>query len=1318
MATVLFRRSPRRPAPELPQGELDLQAPPTLPELEPGGMQALMGFLPTLMMAASMGMMFVVPGISTGIRYVMMAVTGLSAVLMLVMNLLRGPMERKRKLRGERRAYLRYLAQSRRTLRKVADQQRRHQFWQFPDPGGLWSIALSARLWERRPAHPDFGEIRIGTGDQPLAVRPVPPRSAPAEDLEPVSSHALRRFVEAYTTLPGVPVSLYLRGFAHVLLEGDRDTARGLVRSLLAALAVLHAPDTLRIGIVTTGRAAEEWEWAKWLPHTLHPTASDGAGPVRLITDDLGRLEELLDGERLRERPGFEPAAEVSADEPYVVIVVDGAALPASAQAAVSGYRNAVVIDLADALPRRDNRYVLRLRVGDDTVERVTRDRAGGEALTRICAPDTLSAARAARLARLLTAHRVGQAGPDSAEPEAADFELPALLGLGDAKRLDPATAWRPRSPRDQLRIPIGISEHGGPVELDIKEASRGGMGPHGILIGATGSGKSELLRTLVLGLAATHSSEALNLVLVDFKGGATFLGLDRLPHTSAVITNLSDELPLVDRMQEALQSELNRRQELLRAAGNHSSVFDYEKARAAGAPLDPLPSLFVVVDEFSELLSQKREFIETFVMIGRLGRSLAVHLLLASQRLEEGRIHALQSHLSYRIGLRTFSASESRAVLGVPDAHHLPSAPGHGYVRTDTDTLVRFRAAYVSGAYRSPAGRTVRQAVIEQQVVPFTSRYVEPHVVRAADTAPDGGQPDTPDGPDGPDTAETMLDIIVDRLAGQGPPAHKVWLPPLDAPPTLGELLSAAATGGGPGGLTVPIGVVDRPLEQRRDVLTADLSAGDGHIGVVGATQSGKSTLIRTLVTALALTRTPVEAQFYCLDFGGGALASLRGLPHVGCVAGRLDADRVMRTVSEVTGILDRREEFFRDNGVESMAEYRRARAGGRFLDEDPYGDVFLVVDGWVTLRTEFERLEASIQEIAQRGLGYGVHLVIASGRWMDFRSWLRDALGTRFELKLGDPMESDINSKAQALVPRSPGRGLTADRLHFLTAVPRTDGTGSAEGLAEAHRGLVEAVANGWDGPVAPPVRLLPALLPAGELPPAEGDLRMALGLEEAGLSPQWHDFGQTPHLLAIGDTECGKTNLLRLVGRAVTERYSPAEARVVLADTRRNLYDAVPERYRLGYAVQGSGLAELVKQAAGSLVKRVPGPEITPDRLPRRDWWQGPRLYLLIDDYDLLANPGSQPLAPLMELLAQGAEIGLHVVVARSSANAMRGMSDPALRRLLELGTPSLLFSCGREEGSFLGGVPPRKLPPGRAQLITRRATPRLVQTARTS
>jgi len=270
------------------------------------------------------------------------------------------------------------------------------------------------------------------------------------------------------------------------------------------------------------------------------------------------------------------------------------------------------------------------------------------------------------------------------------------------------------------------VGAEGSSINLDIKESAQQGMGPHGLVIGATGSGKSELLRTLVLGLARTHSPEILNFVLVDFKGGATFAGMAGMPHVSAIITNLADELTLVDRMQDALSGEMTRRQELLRASGNYASLRDYEKDRTSGDQpgLEPLPSLLIVCDEFSELLSAKPEFVDLFVAIGRLGRSLGIHLLLASQRLEEGRLRGLDSHLSYRIGLRTFSAAESRSVIGVGDAYELPALPDLGFLKPDQSSLLRFKAAYVSGPPRKVArGAAGPSGAARREALPFVPR-------------------------------------------------------------------------------------------------------------------------------------------------------------------------------------------------------------------------------------------------------------------------------------------------------------------------------------------------------------------------------------------------------------------------------------------------------------------------------------------------------------------------------------------------------------------------------------------------------------------
>jgi S-DNA-T family DNA segregation ATPase FtsK/SpoIIIE len=1337
MSTILLQRQTRQAAPKVERGEFPMQEPPALPETTGGNLAPLLMGLPMAAGSGVMMLVFIQPGSNRTLGYLAGGLMAVAMVAMLFGQLAGGSGERKNRLKGERRDYLRYLGQVRRHVRDSMGKQRAAALWTHPDPDDLWRLVTVAgvtrghRLWERRSAHDDFAEVRIGLGQQRLALRLEAPQTKPVEDLEPLCASALRRFLRAYTNVSDLPVPVYLRGLSRVVFEGDEEVARGVVRAMLAQLAVWHSPDELQTAVCAAGERLADWDWVKWLPHTLHPFEQDAAGPVRLVADSWAALEGLLDGlggvgggdgdtgATLADRGRFEAGSAPSPGEPYVVVVLDGGDVPAAvvSRLAGTGYRNLIFLDLSGTLPAGRDKAALRLRVSAGAIEAVSVNAKDVEKATPVGRPDQLSLIRARGLARQLAPYRMGVVA-DSGDNLTGDVSLTALLGAGDAASIDPAKLMAGRSVWDHLRVPIGVTERGEPVELDLKESALGGMGPHGILIGATGSGKSETIRTLVLALAMTHSSERLNLVLVDFKGGATFLGLEHLPHVSAVITNLADELPLVDRMQDALSGELMRRQELLRAAG-HSSANDYEKARSNGAALPPLPSLVIIVDEFGELLATKSEFMDLFVMIGRLGRSLGVHLLLASQRLEEGRIHALDSHLSYRIGLRMFSASESRSVIGNTDAYDKPIPPGSGFLRTDSMTLVRFNGAYVSAVHTSPRRGSTPRKVLEHRVVPFGAGYLQP-------TARPEPEPEPiPDEAEQAEPTRTVLQVIVDRLKDAGPPAHRVWLPPLDIPATLDQLLPRLGAlpklgfgawfgGFGAGSLKAAVGLIDLPFEQRREPLVADLEGARGHLAVVGAPQAGKSTLLRTVVAGLALTHTPADLQFYMLDFGGGVLNAMSGLPHIGSVAGRLDRDRVARSVNEVLGLLNRREQTFQRNGIDSMASYRRARRGGSFT-EDPYGDVFLVIDGWGTFHQEYEDLEGMIQEIASRGLTYGIHLMVAATRWTEIRPWLRDMLQTRFELRLGDASESEMDFRAARTVPEAPGRGLTPDKFHYLTALPRIDGRPTVKDLAEGVDHLVAAIRQGWSGPAAPAVRLLPDELAVTELPAPEGDLRVAIGWDEQRLEPVWHDFATTPHLAVFGDTETGKTNLLRLFARAITERFTPDEARILVADPRRTLRDAVPASHQLAYTFTGPDLAGVINQGVAALRGRMPAGDIAPDRLARRDWWTGPRLYLLIDDYDLISGPMDCPAEELVDLLASGAEIGLHVVVARTTSNSMRAMGDSLIRRLMDLGSPGMLFSCPRNEMGIFDDVKPRTLPAGRAQLVRRRRGVQLIQTA---
>ena len=508
-------------------------------------------------------------------------------------------------------------------------------------------------------------------------------------------------------------------------------------------------------------------------------------------------------------------------------------------------------------------------------------------------------------------------------------------------------------------------------------------------------------------------------------------------------------------------------------------------------------------------------------------------------------------------------------------------------------------------------------------------------------------------------------------------------------------------------------LGIVDRPFEQRRDQLWADLSGAAGHAAVAGAPRSGKSTVLRTLICSLALLHTPAEVQFYILDFGGGALSALGRLPHIGGAASRLQGDRVRRTVAEMRSLLEQRERDFADQGIDSIGTYRRLRAADQIAG-DGFGDVFLIVDGWLTLRQDYEELEQSVTALAARGLGYGIHLLAATNKWSEFRPAVRDLFGTRLELHLGDPYESEVGRAAAANVPSgAPGRGLTRDGLHFLVAVPRLDGQPASVGLAEAARSLADTVASAWPGSRAPAIRMLPDVLPASSLAAGTGT-QIPFGIDENALAPVCLDFSGDPHFLVLGDTECGKSNLLRLIAEGIAARFTPDQAKMIFIDYRRSLLDSSECPHQIGYATSSVTAASMMTEVRDALIKRLPPPDLTADQLRARSWWAGSDLFVIVDDYDLVAG-AANPLAVLSELLPQARDIGMHLILARSAGGAGRAMFEPVIQRLREMGSPGLIMSGNRDEGNLFGGVRPSPLPCGRGFLVERRTGSRLVQVA---
>ncbi|MDO5067989.1 MAG: type VII secretion protein EccCa [Propionibacteriaceae bacterium] len=1297
-------------APELPSGEIELQAPPD--QVEATGMGNVLAM--ALPMMGSMGVMvFMAMSQTQNTRMLLMAGGMVIAMLGMVgFNLHRQIATHRRKVDTTRREYLAYLTETRSTVRTVARRQRDYVGWQLPEPDSLVLIAEEGgRVWEREVTDDTATQMRVGASAQPLAMKLVEPELPPLAKPDVVCLSAMRRFIDTHAKVERLPFGVMLGDFSRVEVAGDIDTARALIRGMIAHGATLSSPDLLRVAVLCQDGRQEHWEWLKWLPHARSQEVTDALGGARMVTSDLVELTRML-GEEFLGRPSFQARGE-NTPWPQLMLVLDGVELPAlHPLGRPDGLAGVAVVTPVTSWGPLTSRATLRLILHDssgshdrETLELLLLDQQPIHAV-----PDLMGVAQAEAVARRMavwTRQERPETDSGRSDPKRSR-DLMELIGCGDVRDFDPKRRWRRRQGRDLLRVPFGVTPEGEAVVLDIKESAQQGMGPHGLLVGATGSGKSEVLRTLVLAMALTHGPDQLNFVLVDFKGGATFAGMAELPHVSAMISNLESELSLVDRMQEALRGEMVRRQELLRRAGNHANVTDYERARLEGAhDGPPLPVLFIILDEFSELLSAKPEFAELFVAIGRLGRSMAIHLLLSSQRLESGRLRGLDSHLSYRIGLRTFSGSESREVLGVTDAYELPPHPGVGYLKTGTDQMVRFRASYV--ATPPPprgGGRGGSAATGPVRILPFTARRVEGPQAVVVEETPSSG--------DEVWRGKSQIDIAVARMKGHGTPAHQIWLPPLDVPDTFDVLMpdlvadpvlglhSPSWRAKGP--LRIPLGVVDLPLEQRRDVLEFDLSGANGHFGVAGGPLSGKSTVLRSAVLALCLTHTPQEVQFYIIDMGGGTFTPFEGAAHVAGLASRDRPDVLNRMLAEVETIIDDRERFFREHRIDSMETYRIGRAEGRF--DDGYGDVFLVVDGWGTLKTDFEGYDARIAGLLGRALSFGVHLMVGAGRWLEMRQQVADTLGSRVELKLGDIFDSRFDRKVAESVPRDrPGRGQDEGHNHVLVALPRIDGDPLAATLAVGVNHALSAIAEAAPSP-GPKLRLLPTMVSLEEVRELSTKPdQITMGVEENRLGAWSFDPRREGHLVVLGDGRCGKTSFLRGVIREVVRLHTPAQAQILVVDYRRSLLGEVPEEYLAQYLTNSEQTEEFAGQFLQYLRARLPKSGVTTKQLRERSWWTGAEGWLIIDDYDLVSTSSGNPLQGLQPMLAQAQDIGLHVVIARRMGGVSRVLFEPLLQVMRDLDSTALMMSGNPDEGALFGRVKPMKLPAGRAQVSHR-------------
>ncbi len=1302
MSRLIFEARRRLPPPKTRKGTITIEAPPELPRVIPPSL--LRRALPFLIVILIVGM--IVALFATGMRLISPQTMFFPFVLLLAATALyrgTGNKTRTEEIDAERADYLRYLSVVRDNIRTQAAQQRAAAEWSHPDPADLVTVPGSRRQWERDPGDPDFLMVRAGLHNVPLATAVRVSDAADEVDLEPVSHSALRSLLDTQRTIRDAPTAIDLAKVSRITLLGDARDVRKALRAWIAQAVAWHDPTVLGLALATSDLESPDWSWLKWLPHVDVPGQLDGVGPARYLSSNIDELAALL-GPALADREAF--TGRKADAVRHLVIVVDDPDYDVNASTLAAGWAGVTVIHRSTIPPHREQysdpeRPILR--VSDGSIERW---QTGGWQ-RYIDRADQLGVDDAAHLARRLSRWDSDptHAGLRSAATSGASFTT--LLGIADASALDVPALWAPRNRDDELRVPIGVTGTGEPLYFDLKDEAEGGMGPHGLMIGMTGSGKSQTLMAILLSLLTTHPADRLIVIYADFKGEAGADSFRHFPQVVTVISNMAEKKSLADRFADTLRGEVARREVLLREAGRRiqgsafNSVLEYENAIAAGHELAPIPTLFVVADEFTLMLADHPEYAELFDYVARKGRSFRIHILFASQTLDVGRIKDIDKNTSYRIGLKVASPAVSRQIIGVEDAYHIEAGKEHkgeGFlVPAPGAAPVKFRSTYVDGVYDPP--RRAKSYVVHAVPQPklFTAGFVEPDpdtVIASADEDEQTGPP------------RKLIATIGDQLASYGPRAPELWLPPLDDPIPLGTVLASAAVS--PGRLRWPLGEIDKPFEMRRDPLIFDARSSASNMVIHGGPKSGKSTALQTFMLSAASLHSPQEVTFYCLDYGGGKLRAVEDLAHVGSVASPLEPERIRRTFGELEQLLRSRQQ----------REVFRNRHGS--VLGDGFGEVFLIIDNlYAFSRDNTDQFNtrnpmlAQVTELVNVGLAYGIHVVVTTPSWLEVPLAMRDGLGLRLELKLHDARDSNVRvpgalrRPAEAVPHDQPGRGLTMAAEHFLFAAPEFE--------------QVTAINARYPGVSAPPVRLLPANLRADTIGPLyRGRDRIVIGQREEDLAPVELDFAENPLLMVFGDSRSGKTTLLRHIIRTVRDNSTPLDVAFTVLDRRLHLVDEplFPDNE---YTANVDRIIPAMLGLAGLIEARRPPAGLR--RAELSSWsYQGHTHYLIIDDVDQIPDTpamtgpyvGQRPWTPLLGLLSQATDLGLRLIVtARASGSVHALMTSPLLRRLNDLQATTLMLSGNPADGGKIRGQRFGRLPAGRAILLSDSDSPTYVQ-----
>ncbi|MBL0885442.1 FtsK/SpoIIIE domain-containing protein [Myceligenerans indicum] len=1142
-------------------------------------------------------------------------------------------------------------------------------------------------LWTRRPEHWNFLNVRFGLGTMPSRNSVT---TGSKGNLLKEYQDLLNEVVDKHKDIAGVPVVENLYDAGALGFAGPPEQVTGSLNAVLLQLTGLHSPSELAIAAMVSPVWTASLQWLTWIPHTSSPHSpleehhlADSAGGAQKL---LAELEELVSN-RLKAQRGARRRGALKEDEG--ALERGGEVGTGADEAGTKSPVPAVVVLISDDIDVDRSRLIQLAEQGADAGVYPVWIAAQAANLPAACRTFVDLGPEGPRVGMVRLGRWVDDVQLETVDPTTAMEYGRRLAPVFDAGAIVEDASDLPRAVTmptllghdlfessqavvERWRQNLSIYDRSGPAKrrkragtlraivgsagVDAQHLDLRTQGPHALVGGTTGAGKSEFLQAWVLGMAAEYSPDRVTFLFVDYKGGSAFADCIALPHCVGLVTDLSPAL--VQRALTSLRAELHHREHLF----NRKKVKDLLEMEKRGDPETP-PSLVIVVDEFAALVGDVPEFVDGVVDVAQRGRSLGIHLILATQRPAGVIKDNLRANTNMRVALRMADQSDSKDVVDVADAAFVdPALPGRGLVKTGPGRVQAFQSGYAGGwTTREP-----ERAKIEVSGLQFgrEDKWEEPVV--------EGGDEEGKDL--GPNDQQRLVARVMEGFRAAGlPKPRRPWLDPVADVYDLTRLRQRTDS-------ELLLGVADVPEKQAQAVMYFYPDQ-DGNIGIYGTGGAGKSAALRTLGAAAGITPRGGPVHVYGLDFAAGALRMLESLPHVGAIAKGDDNERVVGLMRMLRDQLTERAEAFAAVTASSIVEYRQI-TGRRGVPR-----ILLLLDGFANFKDDYEigagRAEwyGVLRDILQDGRGLGMHVAFTADRAGAIPTYVRSLVQRNVILRMPEDGYLAFGVPKDIIQPTSPPGRAIVDGLETQIAV--IGGTTSVSEQAEATERLAESMERAGVTP-ADPVKVLPREYPALDLPDVLGDEKWpVLGLDNIRLAP--FAFDPTGTMVVSGPPGAGRSNALVAITKAML-RANPGVRPYLFAQGRSAIAGEVPWT---GIATGPEKVAELAKALAVAVQDEDTEPGI---------------LVVIEGINEYLQSPADKPIQELTKAIRKSD----HLLVAEAESAAW-GASWPLISEVKNGRRGLLLQPANLEGDTILKTSLPRagkdEFPVGRGAYVAR-------------